>query len=140
MCAGKSINRPAEIGSRETDDAEVIPDTIDRAIETAAAREIVKGSIEFAHREVAVAAPAEQQRIVGSIARPRLNVAIASRNCRAPDCATPSWIIRWMLRGSATSALSAWAIAPVSGCDRYSTPAGERYCTDCAADAVRRRP
>src|SRR2546423_12246910 len=57
---------------------------------------------------------------------------MASRYWRTPDCATPSAMMRSTLRGSATSALSARAIAPVSRCARYSTPAGERYSTDCA--------
>src|SRR5438552_8517353 len=40
-------------------------------------------------------------------------------------------MIRSTLRGSAARALSARAIAPVSRCARYSTPAAERYWTDC---------
>src|SRR3989449_9925233 len=68
--------------------------------------------------------------LLGAMPRPRVNVAIASRYCRTPDCATPSAMILSTLRGSAADALSARAIAPVSRCDRYSTPAGERYSTD----------
>src|SRR6266571_5653738 len=64
--------------------------------------------------------------------RPRVNVAIASRYWRTPDCATPSAMSLSALRGSAASTLSARAMAPVSRCERYSTPAGERYSTDCA--------
>src|ERR1700674_4169631 len=45
-------------------------------------------------------------------------------------------MIRATLRGSAASARSARAIGPLSGCERYSTPAGERYCTDCAAAGI----
>jgi hypothetical protein len=52
--------------------------------------------------------------LFGSIASPRVKVWIASRNCRAPDWATPSWMMRATFRGSAASALSARAIAPVS--------------------------
>src|SRR5436190_22286656 len=68
----------------------------------------------------------------GSISRPRENVRIASRTCRAPDCATPSAMIRSTFRASVRSALSARAIAPVSACARYSMPAADLYCTDCA--------
>src|SRR3989442_13226545 len=39
-------------------------------------------------------------------------------------------MMRSTLRGSAARALSARAIAPVSRCERYSTPAAERYWTD----------
>ena len=38
--------------------------------------------------------------------------------------------MRATLRGSAASAARAVAIASVSGSERYSTPAGDRYCTD----------
>src|SRR5215213_2884067 len=64
------------------------------------------------------------------MASPLLNVLIASRNCRAPDCATPRSMKRCTFFGSALSAAWARAIGPVSTCDRYSTPAGDRYCTD----------
>src|ERR1017187_1567164 len=67
------------------------------------------------------------------MASPRVNVWMASRNCRMPDWAVPSWMNRSTLRGSVARACSARAIPPVSGCDRYSTPAGERYCTDWPA-------
>ena len=70
---------------------------------------------------------------------PRVKVAIASRYCRTPDCATPSAMNLSTLRGSAASALSARAIAPVSRWDRYSTPAGERYSTDCSRQSGARR-
>src|SRR5438477_1883155 len=46
-------------------------------------------------------------------------------------------MMRSTLRGSAASARSARATPPVSGCDRYSTPAGERYCTDWLHAGVR---
>src|SRR6185503_14482978 len=68
----------------------------------------------------------------GSSSIPRENVRIASRNWRAPDCATPSAMIRSTLRASPRSALSARAIAPVSAWARYSTPAADLYCTDWA--------
>src|SRR6185436_16366491 len=54
---------------------------------------------------------------------------MASRYCRTPDWARPSWMIRSTFLGFAASALSARAIAPVSRWARYSTPAGERYST-----------
>src|SRR5512144_232795 len=40
-------------------------------------------------------------------------------------------MMRSTFRGSWARALSALAIGPVSRCERYSIPAGERYCTDC---------
>ncbi|HEX9754432.1 MAG TPA: hypothetical protein VGA42_01925, partial [Gemmatimonadales bacterium] len=40
------------------------------------------------------------------------------------------------LPGAASSAACARAMAPVSGRERNSRPAGERYCTDCAARPV----
>src|SRR5712664_4594948 len=40
-------------------------------------------------------------------------------------------MMRSTFLGSAARALSARAIALVSRCERYSTPAGERYSTDC---------
>src|SRR5438874_5144573 len=69
--------------------------------------------------------------LFGSISSPRVNVAIASRNCRAPDWATPRSMIRAMSFGLASSAFRALLIASVSGSERYSTPAGDRYCSDC---------
>src|SRR5438874_2079921 len=42
--------------------------------------------------------------LFGAMARPRVKVWIASRNCRAPDCATPRAMILSTLRGSAASA------------------------------------
>src|SRR5689334_13781973 len=63
---------------------------------------------------------------------PRVNVSIASRNCRAPDWATPRLMMSWTLRGSAASACCARAIGPVSAWDLYSTRAGDVYCTDWA--------
>src|SRR6266446_496489 len=71
--------------------------------------------------------------------RPRVNVAIASRYWRTPDWATPSAMMRSTLRGSAASTLSARVMAPVSRCARYSTPAGERYSTDCMRHSGARR-
>ena len=68
----------------------------------------------------------------GSISSPRVNVAMASRNCRAPDWATPRSMMRAMFFGSASSAARALLTASVSGSERYSTPSGDRYCTDCA--------
>ena len=41
-------------------------------------------------------------------------------------------MIRATLRGSAASAACAFVTASVSGSERYSTPAGDRYWTDCA--------
>src|SRR5262245_60677991 len=67
----------------------------------------------------------------GSISSPRVNVAIASRNCRAPDWATPRSMMRTMFLGAASKAARAFLTASVSGSERYSTPSGERYCTDC---------
>ena len=40
--------------------------------------------------------------------------------------------MRATLRGSAASAACAFVTASVSGSERYSTPAGDRYWTDCA--------
>src|SRR5258708_18408775 len=41
-------------------------------------------------------------------------------------------MIRAMSFGLASSAVRALLIASVSGSERYSTPSGDRYCTDCA--------
>src|SRR5678815_4111564 len=73
---------------------------------------------------------------LGSMAMAFVKVSIASRNWRAPDCATPSAMKRSTFVGSADSAAWARAMGPVSDWERYSTPAGERYCTDCAEAAV----
>src|SRR5688572_8739982 len=43
---------------------------------------------------------------------------------------------RATLRGSAASAACAFVTASVSGSERYSTPAGERYWTDWAPASV----
>src|SRR6266568_1702109 len=45
-------------------------------------------------------------------------------------------MMRSTFLGSAARALSARAIAPVSRCERYSTPAGERYSTDWAVRGI----
>src|SRR4030095_16068803 len=74
--------------------------------------------------------------LLGSMAMAFVKVSIASRNWRAPDCATPSAMKRSTFLGSADSAASARAMGPVSDWERYSTPAGERYCSDCAEAAV----
>src|SRR5262245_20763957 len=55
---------------------------------------------------------------------------MASRNCRAPDWATPRSMMRVTFLGSASSAARALLTASVSGSERYSTPSGDRYCSD----------
>src|SRR5258705_11631653 len=64
---------------------------------------------------------------------------MASRYWRTPDWATPSAMILSTFRGSVASVLSARAMAPVSGCERYCTPAGDRYCTPWAWAVVAAR-
>ena len=46
------------------DDAEVVPDAVDRGVEFAAAREVGVRAIEFANREISVPAPSQEQRVV----------------------------------------------------------------------------
>ena len=82
--------------------------------------------------------PAVSIALFGAIASPRVKVSIASRNCRAPDWATPSAMMRSTLRGSARARAWARATAPVSASERYSTPAGERYWTVWAPESSHR--
>ena len=46
------------------DDTEVVPESVDRAVDGAAAREIGERAIEFTHGQIAMPAPAEEQRVV----------------------------------------------------------------------------
>src|SRR5207249_7087354 len=62
--ACESVGRSGEVAAGVADDPEVVPDAVIGAVEATAAREIVQRAVDLAHREVAMAAPAIQHRVV----------------------------------------------------------------------------
>jgi hypothetical protein len=56
--------RPGKVSAQVLDDAEVVPDAVDGAVDGAAARQIGERAIEFTHRQISMPAPSEKQRVV----------------------------------------------------------------------------
>jgi hypothetical protein len=54
----------AESRSQVLDDTEVVPDSVDLAVNGAAAREVRERAIEFTHGKISMPAPSEKQRVV----------------------------------------------------------------------------
>ena len=64
-CAlAKRCSRVEKIASQELDHSEVVPDSVDRAVDGGAAFEIGERAIEFTHGQISMPAPSQEQRIV----------------------------------------------------------------------------
>ncbi len=59
--AGKGVRGARELAAHKPHDAEMIPDAVDRAVESRAARQVIQRAIELPRGEIAMPAPAIQQ-------------------------------------------------------------------------------